>query len=419
MPDMAWANTLLDCSFRGVVFDVVGIKDSMGNAVSVAERPYVDGGNIEDLGARPTRFSLQAVFFGDDYEDRLFAALDALNTPGCGELIHPVYGVIKSAKCVTREVSHSATEVDSCTVSMEFIEDGDPISFFEEAGAEQVQANVGSRGDSALDAIASRLADIVTAIKESAPLAALTDLRESMVGPLLGFVAQVQGVAISGLDVLDEPRAWARDVAALSNGVIATASFGDNLMGDWRAVTGVFNRLGATYGFGSGAASGGGSGVSPVAPGATPMEAQGMALVNVYLSVNNATAQADAAAAVLAAEATAPTLSPDEIELVIDSARTEIDAAISLARAALVLEQSRDIVEPLKDLALVLLQIGKAIIELRPPLVMRTLTGIGNLRLVAHLLYGDHTRAVELLRLNALANPNALQKGDMLRAYAR
>lgn len=418
MPGMAWANTLLDCSFRDVVFDVVGTRDSYGRAISVAEIPYVDGGVVEDLGARPVRFSLQAIFFGDDYEVRLDVALKAFNERGVGELQHPVLGK-RQVQCVSAEVGHSAPEPDSCTVQLEFIESGEPKAFFEAAGVEQVQAEVGALGDSALDESSSWLADIVTAIRKAAPLAALDELRQSMLGPLLGFVGQTQGVSLSALDVLDVPRAWARDISALSHGVIATSSFGDNLMADWRSVTGVFSRLGSTYGFGSSAASTSSGSAPAWRVGTTPSEAQGVAAANMCLAVNNATAQADVAAVVLAAEAETPTLSPVEIETVVNAVRIEIDVAIVVARAVMPLEKSRRVVEPLKDLALALQQSGQAIIERRPPLTDRTLEAPGNLRLIAHLWYGDHSRALELFRLNGLRNPNALQKGDVLRAFTR
>jgi prophage DNA circulation protein len=81
--------------------------------------------------------------------------------------------------------------------------------------------------------------------------------------------------------------------------------------------------------------------------------------------------------------------------------------------------RARAITEPLKDLALVLQKAALAIIERRPPLIFRTLDGAGNLRLIAHLWYGDHSRAPELARLNNLRLPNALNKGDVLRGYAK
>ena len=418
MLGMAWVNTLLDCSFRGVVFDVVGTRDSYGRAISVAEMPYVDGGIVEDLGGRPIRYSLQVVFFGDDYETRLKQALGVFAESGVGVLIHPIYGVIPSAQCVSCEVAHAAEQPDSCTVQVEFVESGEPAKFFESAGVEQVQSKVGTLGDSALDEATAWLDSIVTAIRDSAPLAALDDLRQSMLGPLLGFVGQTQGITLSGLDVLDVPRAWARDISTLSNGVIATASFGDNLIADWRSVTGIFSSLGGTYGYGSSAGGGSSSG-EPWRAGTTPNEAQGVAAADAYLSVNNATAQADVAAVVLGSEAVTPTLSPVEIETVVNAARAEIAVAIVAVRATMPLETSRRLVEPLKDLALALQQAGQEIIERRPPLIYRTLDAPGNLRLVAHRWYGDHSRALELARLNGLRNPNALQKGDVLRAYAQ
>jgi len=46
--------------------------------------------------------------------------------------------------------------------------------------------------------------------------------------------------------------------------------------------------------------------------------------------------------------------------------------------------------------------------------------GDGNLHLLAFAWYGDYRRAAELARLNPmLRNPNHLQAGDLLHAYAR
>lgn len=413
---MAWKETLLDCSFRGVVFDVVGTRDSLGRAISVGEVPYVDGGTVADLGGRPKAIHLKAIFFGDDYEARLEQLLAVLNQPGAGELVHPVFGVIARAQFVRGDVSHEATEPDACTVALEFIESGEPTAFFEDAGAGQVAFSVGSLGDSALDAAAAWLTTIVGEIRTAMPFAALGELRQAMTGPLLGFMGSVQGVTVGGLDVLDEPRAWARDVATLSNGIIGSASFTANLQADWRSITDVFAGLGRKYGYGSGASS---SSSTPAwTVGSAPSEAQGVAVTQSYLAVNNAAAQADVAALVLASEVETPTLSPADIEAVLNSARTEIEAAIVAIRAALPAEQAGAVIDPLKDQALALQEAALAVIEMRPPLVVRTLTAPGNLRLIAHLLYGDHTRALELARLNNLPNPNALQKGDTIRAYA-
>jgi prophage DNA circulation protein len=149
-----------------------------------------------------------------------------------------------------------------------------------------------------------------------------------------------------------------------------------------------------------------------------PTEAQVQNVVLVHLSVVNAAVQADAAALVFDSAASDPALTAAEIETVIDDVRGEIEAAIAAARAALSLEESRAIVEPLKDMALALQDAARSVLEQRPPLLRRTIEAPGNLRLIAHRWYGDHARAPELLRLNSIRQPNALQPGDVLNALA-
>lgn len=424
MPAMAWRDSLLECSFRDVVFDVVGTRDAYGRAISVAEYPYRDGGETEDLGAQPARFSLQAVFFGDDYDARLRALLTAINTAGPGELIHPVWGSIKKAQATGVEVTHAAPEPDACTVSLEFVESADQRPFFELVGPLRVQETVGAPGDEAVGAATGEVAGIVDGVRTANPLAALDALRKSMLGPIASYVAKAQGVITSGLDVIAYPRAWAQDLATLSGGILDVTSFPGRSMAEWRNVTEAFSNIGAEWGYGSKPGSGATAYAWPAATpwraGTTPNEAQAQAVVRVYLAVVAATALVDAAAIVLAEDAAAPTLSPPEIELVVNATRDEIEAAMQTARAALPLEQSRRITEPLKAQALALQQAARAIIELRPPLLRRRLDAPANLRLLAHRWYGDHTRAPELARLNpSLRDTNFLQLGDVINAYSR
>lgn len=421
---MAWRDSLLECSFRDVVFDVVGTRDAYGRAISVAEYPYRDGGETEDLGAQPARFSLQAVFFGDDYDARLRALLTAVNTAGAGELIHPVWGSIKKAQPIGVEVTHAAPEPDACTVSLEFVESADQRPFFELVGPLRVQETVGTPGDEAVSAATGELADIVAAVRDANPLAALDALRKSLTGPLASYIAKAQGVTTSGLDVLAYPRSWAQDISSLSGGILSGAGFPDRLMAEWRAVTGLFASIGTEWNYGSKASNSASAYAWPAAtpwrPGTTPSEAQAQAVVRVYLAVADATAQADASAIVLAAEAETPTLSPPEIETVVSAARVELEAAMETARTTLPIEQSRAITEPLKTQALALQEAGRAIIERRPPLARRRLDAPANLRLLAHRWYGDHTRAPELARLNpTLRETNFLQVGDVINAYSR
>ena len=336
------------------------------------------------------------------------------DTPGTGELRHPVWGSIKKAQLVSYDITHT-TDPDFCTVDLQFVESADEILFFSLKSADQVQETVGAPGDQAVDESVNAVEDVVDATRDANPLAALDDLRKSMLGPVLALTAQVRGVISSGLDVMNYPRAWARDIASLSNGLLSIANFPNRLMSEWRAIANVFKAIRLQWGGNTSS-----SGYSPWQRGTAPSEAQATAVVQSYMAVSMATAQADAAAIVLAFRSRdANVVAGQKLRTVADSTRDEIEAAILAVRAALPIERSRLITEPLKSQALAIQQAALAIIEARPPMVRRTLNAPGNLRLVAHRLYGDHTRAIELLRLNNLRNPNALQTGDTLNAYAR
>lgn len=406
-----WADTLLDASFRGVTFDIIKTEDSAERAVAEHSYPYIDGADIEDLGRGPRHISVEAIFFGDDYEARLQAFLAVLDQPGAGELIHPVFGSIEFAQATRSTVRHEADNVDQASFSIEFSESTPSNPFFDRSLPSQKADAVGQHGALASASAISEFSDLVNRVHAALPLATLDKLRQSMTGPLLAAMSQVQGVLTSGLDVLAYPRAWGNDISALVGGILDVRDFGGNLMGDWSSVQSnltLFDLFSAQ------------PTVNPpaqISASTPPTEQQAVAAAAVTIKVNTAVGVADAAGLVLAAEAKTPTLSPLEIEAIANAARSHIEEAITDARAVYHLERSRTITEPLKDQALAVQEAARAIIEARPPLVVRTIDAPGNLRLVAHRLYGDHTRAPELFRLNNLRSPFILA-GDKLNAYA-
>lgn len=89
---MSWSETLLDASYRGVPLGVMA--ESMEGERRLAQHgvPYRDGDDVEDLGRKARPFSFTVVVFGTNYEIELQKLLAALDTPGPGELIHPIYG---------------------------------------------------------------------------------------------------------------------------------------------------------------------------------------------------------------------------------------------------------------------------------------------------------------------------------------
>lgn len=425
---MAWSESLLDCSFRGFVFDVVKTEDKGEHAIAKHSYPYVDGSDIEDLGIDGRTFSIEAKFWDGlatqvsgqaarttGYEARLQEFLKLLDQRGSGELIHPVYGSIL-VQVLRYQVRHEADDVDQCFVHVEFEEtSGSDKPFFERSLASQKVDLISYRSGIARTALGSALANVIDSLRNSSPLAALNNLRQEMLGPILATLSDVQGVLLSGLDVLNYPHAWVNDISSIVDGVLDLKDFGTNLIADWKSVG---NVLGLFDVF----SSSGSSAPTQIRAGATPTEAQAVAATQAHLAASTAIGMANAAGLVLAAEADpqhGPTLSPPEIESVVDDARTRIEAAIAAIRAVYPLETARTITEPMKDQALALQEAARAIIEARPPLIQKTVEAPGNLRLMAHHWYGDHTRAPELARLNpSLRLPNNLQFGDVLNAYA-
>lgn len=61
---MSWEASLQDASFRGVGFDVINTRDSTSRVTAVYEYPYIDGGDIEDLGRKPRNLIMTTLFWG-------------------------------------------------------------------------------------------------------------------------------------------------------------------------------------------------------------------------------------------------------------------------------------------------------------------------------------------------------------------
>lgn len=406
---MAWAQTLQDASFKGIVFEVVKTDDSSERAIAEHSYPYVDGSDIEDMGRGPRRISVEAVFYGDDYETRLQAFLAVLDQPGAGEFIHPVFGSIEKAQAVRTSVHHDAENPDYASVPVEFIESTPRNPFFSRSLASQKAEVINQHGDAATASASAAAASLIERLRAANPLAGLDALRDTLTAPLLAIAAQT-GVVLSGLDVLAYPRAWGNDIAALVGGILDVRDFGSSLTADWAGIQSdldVFSIFSAPPV----------SAPAQITSSTEPTEEQAIAATSATIRVNTAVGLADAASYVLVSEADTPTLSPVEIEAICNTARNALDVAIEQVRAIYGIEQSRTITEPLKDQGLAVQEAARAIIEARPPLIQRTVEAPGNLRLMAHLWYADHARAPELYRLNGARSP-FVNAGDRVNAYA-
>jgi len=90
-------------------------------------------------------------------------------------------------------------------------------------------------------------------------------------------------------------------------------------------------------------------------------------------------------------------LTRQEVEGLVATTRQVIQTAIDRLRAGRPVEHE---VRGLRTGADLVAELGRDLLGQRPRLTSTTLKSAMNLRLLAHILYGDHTRADELRELN-------------------
>lgn len=398
---MAWVDNLQEASFRGFIFDCISTDDKLSRAHSVHSYPYADGAEIEDLGAEPVPISITAIIYGDDYDTRLQAFIAKLNEPGIGALVHPVFGNI-DVQFVDCSFHHDAESPDQATITLNFLQNSIAPKFFGQTLAIQKASAILQKNSLAREAATAVLAEQVLGVKNSDDFNRIQQLRTTMTSALAQIKAEVNGIITSGLDPINFASSWAADITTLITGIVDLRSFDiSTLTQDWKSVFNAFS-------------------TAIILPAQARQPLRDPLFINAQIVLDQASGKADAASLVLASETQTPTLSAQEIETMVNEVRGDIQTTIDLYREIYPTETSRLVTEPLKDTALALHDAAIAVIEARPPLVIRTMDAPGNLRLIAHKLYGDHTRATELFRLNPKAMmPNFIDRGDALNAYAQ
>lgn len=463
---MAWETTLLPASFRGILFEVQATQDDIERAIVTHEYPYVDGANVEDLGRAPRRFVLTAVFYGDDYEVQLQQLTDALDMPGPGELIHPVFGS-KQVQFVRTSIPHQAELPDQTRLQLEFLEHALSTPLFDRVLPTQQVDAMNQAADDALSAASDRFVADIGRVG-SLPSLVRDQLSTDMLGvmdKMRGYCDQLvdaRGWLASGVYYLNNPTAFVDDLTGgLVSRLEALMTPMDLRIGYAAAgvASGYTSTTGSSYA-GAGAAAGNTSSSTPSGYSASPAAAVGTSAVPVFTrggletvwnapktslqqpllvpAERSATAapiqpflvvHVDVQIAIAVAACTArlyakgladPVMTPDDIETVAEDTRTVLNAAIAGVRTAFPdIVQSRPVTEALKALALATTTAAEKLIAARPALRDRVVDTPGNLQLLAHLWYGDFHRADELLRLNPwVKNPNMIPGGTVLRAYA-
>ncbi|HGP0837531.1 TPA: DNA circularization protein [Yersinia enterocolitica] len=437
---MSWSDSILDASFRGVRFDVVNARDSWSRDIAQHEYPYIDGADVQDMGRKARNIRLSALFWGDDYDSRLQSFIAELDKRGAGELIHPIYGSMPNMQVIECQVGHDAENVDYCTVELVFLESKTGNPFFSQDYPTAQADVIFNQVQSLMDAEQSLMDNALAPLRDAKKLMSKSKaLASAALNMLLIFRGEITGFVGSTTDFVQYPGAFMSDLQsavsltsqnATSSGSSVSAASAisqtNATMSDWgeshRQLTEIANLPTALVS---------GEKTAPVdMPAGVSVAdvAELIAMVTIVVAGELAQDAAD----IFSNEDINSLLSPTEIERIANDTRQFVQAAIDQHRAQYAdatqeVNSSptalgiawQPVVEGLKDIALAVQQLAANMITTRPPLIQRQVDSVSNLHLVAHRWYGDYRRAVELQRLNPqLRNPNNLQPGDVLYAYA-
>ncbi|MCB5309208.1 DNA circularization protein [Yersinia massiliensis] len=441
---MSWSDSMLDASFRGVKFDVINTRDTWSRDIAQHEYPYIDGADIQDMGRKARNIRLSALFWGDDYDSRLQSFIAALDKPGAGELIHPIYGSMPNMQAIECQISHDAENVDYCTVELVFLESKTGNPFFTQDYPTAQADVIFNQVQSLMDAEQSLMDNAMAPLRDAKKLMSKSKaLASTALNMLIIFRSEITGFVGSTTDFVQYPGAFMSDLqsavsltsinttssgASAGSGVSAASAISQTnaTMSDWgeshRQLTAIADMPAALVS---------GEKTAPVEmPAGTSVAdiAELIAMVTIVVAGELAQDAAD----IFSDEEINRLLSPVEIERIANDTREFIQTAIDQHRAQYAdatqeISSSptalgiawQPVVDGLKDIALAVQQLAANIMTTRPPLIQRQVEGVSNLHLVAHRWYGDYQRATELQRLNPqLRNPNDLKPGDMLYAYA-
>ncbi len=444
---MGWKTELLDASFRGVSFEVESVQDDGEKSIVVHEYPYRAGAEIEDLGRKARRIRITALFWGEDYLSGIASLVKAFEETGKGELIHPVFGSVQAA--ITRwGIPHRADDPDYVALDFEAVEAELDNPFFDyqspRAGAEQAQAALEAGVLDSLSSVASTVRDKLAVVQGYAQAARARV--ENVLSAVLDIYDAGHSVVRSALSYSNYPAAFVSDLQAVQSKITS----GSDLSGAfsaWTRLSDSFPRIGRTgetiksepvasgvssltQGYISGAADGRAEPVlsitsarpKPPAPSlSAPAPGKGTVEdVAVMAATATQTVQlAEAAGGMLADELDEPSMTPQEIEAVVGNVRQRTQDSLDWVRAVADTETAYAASESLRAVADAVQTLGAKVLEARPPLVEYAVETECNAHLLAHKLYGDFTRATEIVRLNPqIRNPNFIAKGQILHVYA-
>lgn len=198
---MSWKDRLHDASFKGQPIKWLASDGKVGRRLAEHEFPQRDRPWVEDMGRMIRPFSFTAVCCGDKWLEELNQLLAVIESPGEGELVHPLFGRLTvSARPASWSMNLEAGgRVD---VQLEFIETGDLLF---PVPVKQTAAAVRDAGVTLLDRVNALLAETMAQIDAAkARVADVTGMVNGAISGVAGAVDAVLTVFESVQDMVEQ-----------------------------------------------------------------------------------------------------------------------------------------------------------------------------------------------------------------------
>ncbi|MEW5904927.1 MAG: DNA circularization N-terminal domain-containing protein [Pseudomonadota bacterium] len=394
---MAWRDQWQTASFRGVVFRFRSAAAVLGRRNVVHSFPGRDEPYVEDMGRKAREFTLEAFVLGDDYiawRDRLEAACEQA---GPGELVHPTRGRMLVAVQDCRP-SESVDAGGMASYSLTFIEAGS--NAFPSVRVD-TQAAVTVAADDAITASVNDFADKFSIDGKPSFVAvqALADVNAALdtaYGATLRAFAQINVLPgiYAGLSTLKgQAEQW----------LSLPATLGDKLSSQVQMIGDLFEGEHAYEAGGAVAESSSGALPSSTSTPARAQATSNTVAVSQLMQRSGLVVAARAAAQISFASSTDALAVrdslADRLEAAAETASDDVYFALMALRAAVV----RDIGARAADLARLMQYTPRATI---PAVVL------------AYQLYGDATRADEIVARNHVRHAGFVPGGEPLEVLA-
>ena len=424
-------------SYKGVSFEVVSVNDSADRAVVEHLYPYINGGDLEDMGLNPKQVQLQPIFNGLGYYTEVTRFIKMMEQRGAGVLVHPIFGRMPNMLCTSYSIRHDAENINYCALDLTFREatEAEAIFVFESPIVGKIDGLFNQ-----IDALFAQGSEFWAAVMNVASIGFNWQAR--LLGIWGGLYATFE--AVRNLFGLDKKKyrvassASSKNYAQQANVAIQQlkemVDLGVKSASNRNALTFSARLRNVTEAVAKVKAIPKAVSEDETLNRSKTVKLKGSDVSELSMMLDLMTFAKLSEYAVQLVESEQETLITYELEELNRTVRTEALALINKIRQAqqaerlaaenaqttAIYERAEGVIEALRQTAHDFTALILSAINKKPPLVVRACPLNGTLHMVAHALYGDYTRADELLLLNPqIRLPNFMQEGELLNAYAK